>query len=307
MTRCLLDIPGLSGAGGTPGQWAVITLGVVTILYVAVIRPMRKGKVRRDPLERPARLGSLAQQRAVERDMGNLLVEYEEMIRRMTAQVDTRATKLELLIKDAEDVLARLKAALVEADGAAPGMNGRPDAGTASQQSEDRDGSVGPTQTPGTDEKERAGGVAAGDGTGGQPGDDPPDSAGGGDHRHDEVYRLADGGQSARDIAKRLGRPYGEIELILALRRDRPQQEEVSPAANAGTPRDAPAAAPAAIDAPDEPPGHAAPATLPNGPADGVGRAALAPVVPATAATPYSPPQTDEGRRGRKKHRSHRP
>jgi hypothetical protein len=41
--------------------------------------------------------------------MGNLLVEYEGMIRRMTAQVDTRATKLEMLIREADEKIALLK------------------------------------------------------------------------------------------------------------------------------------------------------------------------------------------------------
>ncbi|HEY8748613.1 MAG TPA: hypothetical protein VIM11_11610 [Tepidisphaeraceae bacterium] len=38
------------------------------------------------------------------------------------------------------------------------------------------------------------------------------------DPRHAEVYELAQSGQSAHQIAQRLGRPYGEVELILALR-----------------------------------------------------------------------------------------
>jgi DNA-binding NarL/FixJ family response regulator len=38
------------------------------------------------------------------------------------------------------------------------------------------------------------------------------------DPRHVEVYRLADQGQSPHQIAQRLNRPSGEIELILALR-----------------------------------------------------------------------------------------
>jgi hypothetical protein len=44
------------------------------------------------------------------------------------------------------------------------------------------------------------------------------ESANGPDPRHAEVYALADQGLSARDVARRLGRPNGEIELILALR-----------------------------------------------------------------------------------------
>src|SRR3954470_1374702 len=102
-----------------PGQWAVIALGVVTVLYVAVIRPMRKGK-RKDPLVRTPGQFSLAQQRAVEREMSNLLVEYEEMLRRMTAQLETRAARLELLINQADERLVQLRAATA----AAPQQNG---------------------------------------------------------------------------------------------------------------------------------------------------------------------------------------
>src|SRR6267143_6136454 len=100
----------LQQAPNSPGQWAVIALGVVTVLYVAVIRPMRKGK-RKDPLSRPPGQFSLAQQRAVEREMSNLLVEYEEVLRRLTAQLETRAARLELLINQADERLARLEAA----------------------------------------------------------------------------------------------------------------------------------------------------------------------------------------------------
>ena len=38
------------------------------------------------------------------------------------------------------------------------------------------------------------------------------------DPRHAEVYALADEGRSPAEIAARLDRPNGEIELILALR-----------------------------------------------------------------------------------------
>ena len=42
------------------------------------------------------------------------------------------------------------------------------------------------------------------------------------DPRHAQVYDLADEGLSAPEIARQLGRPSGEIELILALRGDSP-------------------------------------------------------------------------------------
>jgi hypothetical protein len=107
--------------------------------------------------------------------MTELLVELEQMARQMTAQLDTRSRKLELLIKEADQKIAVLQGAAqltaMMTDGSAPG----------------------------------------------EPAPELPilplpDS------RHAEVYELADAGQSARQIAQQLGRPHGEIELILALR-----------------------------------------------------------------------------------------
>ena len=46
------------------------------------------------------------------------------------------------------------------------------------------------------------------------------------DPRHADVYSLADTGRSPRQIAQQLGRPYGEIELILALRE--PEKSELA-------------------------------------------------------------------------------
>jgi hypothetical protein len=38
------------------------------------------------------------------------------------------------------------------------------------------------------------------------------------DRKYDEIYSLADVGQSTNQIARKLNRPHGEVELILALR-----------------------------------------------------------------------------------------
>jgi hypothetical protein len=46
----------------------------------------------------------------------------------------------------------------------------------------------------------------------------PPPPSDRTDPRHERIYALADQGLSPRDIARELGRPTGEIELILALR-----------------------------------------------------------------------------------------
>lgn len=158
----------LSFLDGPVAPWAALSAGVLAVIYLLLRKPHRRG----DPLSSPPGL-SLSQQRAVERDMNNLLVELSEMARQISAQLDNRATKLELLIKDADDRIAQLRASMDQ-----------------------------PSAPPGEDSA----------------GESPPPPAPANDPRHEEVYRLADEGRSARQIADDLGRPNGEIELILALR-----------------------------------------------------------------------------------------
>ncbi len=87
-------------------KWAAIILGILTIAY-ATMRPWFRKK---DPLDKPHRFGSLAQQRSVEREMQNVLVEMSEMARQITAQIDTRAARLEALIRQADQRIAALNA-----------------------------------------------------------------------------------------------------------------------------------------------------------------------------------------------------
>jgi hypothetical protein len=168
--------------------WIAISVGILLVVYVTFVRPLRKKKDK-DPLQRPSGFSSLAQQRAVERDMSNLLVELSEMARQMTAQLDTRAAKLELLLKEADERIALLRS----------GGGVQPD-------------SAGSTEVPhaldGVIVEARASSVST---RLPEPKMDP---------RHAQVYDLADGGLSPPEIARQLGRPSGEIELILALRAD---------------------------------------------------------------------------------------
>lgn len=91
------------------GQWAAIILGILTLIYLIFVRPMRKGK-KKDPLARTPVDRNLSQHRAVERDMTTLLVEYEQMMRKMTTQLETRVLKLELLLQEADQKIATLSA-----------------------------------------------------------------------------------------------------------------------------------------------------------------------------------------------------
>ncbi len=88
-------------------KWMVISIAILTIV-LTVSRPFFKKK---DPLSRPPSFGSLAQHRSVERQMQNVLVDLSEMARQITAQLDTRAAKLEALIKEADQKIEMLKSA----------------------------------------------------------------------------------------------------------------------------------------------------------------------------------------------------
>jgi hypothetical protein len=86
-------------------QWIVYVVGALTIVFV-VLRPSLRKK---DPLQQSTPKLGMAQQRAVEREMSNLLVEMSEMARQITGQLDTRAGKLEVLMQEADKKIAELK------------------------------------------------------------------------------------------------------------------------------------------------------------------------------------------------------
>src|SRR5690606_5777268 len=98
-------------------------------------------------------------------------------------QLDTRAARLELLMKEADRKIAELQRA-----GASSNHDG---------------GDARPMPPESSDEPPPAAASRS----------DAPTEL-----RHADVYALADAGHSPQEIAQRLDRPSGEIELILALR-----------------------------------------------------------------------------------------
>jgi hypothetical protein len=176
----------------------VYGLAILTILYV-VFRPMLRK--RKDPLERTPIL-SLSTQKTVERDMQNLLVELSEMARQITAQLETRAAKLQAMIDEADRKIEELKRLERHADTEhAPLSTGsdandaRPTPATMAQ----------PHPMMRLVPQEQPPGETA----------DAPDDT---NDRYAEIHALADQGRTPGQIAQQLGRPIGEIELILALR-----------------------------------------------------------------------------------------
>lgn len=157
--------------------WLILGFGVFLMIYV-VIRPFLRRKT--DPMDKPAFSRSLSQQRAVERQMENLLVELSEMTRQMSAQLDTRATKLEMLLNEADAKIALLRQLKQNLESS----------GTFSRKTDGSE-NTSPVRSIEPDEM---------------------------DPIHAQVYTLADEGKTVSQIASTLARPSGEIELILALR-----------------------------------------------------------------------------------------
>ena len=188
------------GGGGGGGDWisklidsqafaavaglAVAVLGYLYLRNLGKKKPKPASRVTGgDPLADRGRRQSLAQERAAERDMQGVAVEFAERVREMTGQIDTRLAKLEVLINEADAKIAKLQ--VLRGDAAEPREIGR------------EPEPIGNLELP-----------PAGKGLG----------VGGPLDRHQDVYELADAGHDHDEIARQLGRPRGEVDLILALR-----------------------------------------------------------------------------------------
>ncbi len=102
----MVHLPMLLEAPTDAKIWIAIGVGTLMLVYIM----MRNGRAKKDPLDRPSAFTSLSQQRSVERQMQNLLVELNDMARQMSAQIDTRSAKLERLIADADTRIAIMEA-----------------------------------------------------------------------------------------------------------------------------------------------------------------------------------------------------
>jgi hypothetical protein len=170
---------------------ALLIAGVVFITAFLLLR-VRKRKMR-GPGHITAReqLEQLKQRDGVRSDLESLMVEIEQMAKRLGSQLDAKAMHLEKLIDDADLRLAQLKQAddfKHQLPPAAPG-----------------------SEVPATDKNDfsAASNLPIGQG---------PDPGGSLDPLAAEVHRLADEGLAPPAIAMRLSEHVGKVELILALR-----------------------------------------------------------------------------------------
>jgi hypothetical protein len=159
-----------------PTSW-VLVVGILATAYV-FLKAKRKGQ--KSAMSGPPPFANLSTQRKIDGAMTELLVELEQMSRQISAQLDTRAARLDELIRQADERIARLE---------------QLERGDTAQQPEPAP--IAPEMPPAPPLPEPI-----------------PINP-----RHADIYRLSDQGLVPGDIASAVGLPMNEVELILALRR----------------------------------------------------------------------------------------
>lgn len=173
--------------------WALIISGVALIFALRRWRYVQRQKMKRMTAAAPREdlpkgvAAEISPRVTSMRDVGvqiqALLTDVEDTARRAAAQVDNRYVKLEILLAEADEKIKRLE----ELSGAA---------GERAESVEARRTVALVRETQAGEGTPEAGEASA----------------------SEPVYQLADGGMNSRDIAQKLGKQPGEVELILALR-----------------------------------------------------------------------------------------
>lgn len=168
-------------------DWLAPVLMVVGVIMLGLILTFSiRGKIDRRNADRPTPRERIEQLKSAAHrhdDIHGAKAEALDVAQDLAARVTSRAERLEQLIAEADERIARLEAAFPTPASRAPESQ----------------------PPPALSETNSASSTAAGVKT-----DDPLTS---------EVYQLADAGRSPLEIARELDEQIGKVELILALRR----------------------------------------------------------------------------------------
>lgn len=224
-----------AGSSMVSGLWVPLLafLGVALLLIQLRRHQFRTTSARDVTRDQSARLRD---QRGVQQAMDQLLLQLEELSRRINAQVDTKFLKLETVIRDADDRIARLEGLLGKSK--QPGTR----TGGAVKAPEPKPASEPGSELPPTTPPSRASALPPEPSTR-PPGASPPPPEPStppavastsaarasealepakpvtpADPRVGRVHELADAGQQPIKIAEELDMPLGEVEFILNLR-----------------------------------------------------------------------------------------
>lgn len=196
----------------------------LTFFSLSLVRRARK-RMAQSRAEAREQFARLREHSNLHGTMNDLLLQLEDFSRRINAQTDTKFAKLETVVRDADDRIARLESLLarlerVPARRRASTPQVRPAAQNPARDPDGRQRSLKsvdevptpPAKSPETPEPKPA--RAAATGSDARPTPPPP-----ADPRFQRIYTLADGGTAAIKIAEMIGMPLGEVEIILNLRR----------------------------------------------------------------------------------------
>lgn len=179
----------------------MLVLGAVGLGLLIMISV--RGKIARRNAGIPSprdQIDNLKAQSTSRQDIDAIQASLQDVARKLSAQLDNKAARLEMLIEQADERLARLNATHTQARGA-----------SAPMPTSRRVISSGPPERPAQSdpaEQAKMGTTSAA----------PRAQAEPTDALRRAIYALADKGRSALDIARELDEHIGKIELILALR-----------------------------------------------------------------------------------------
>ena len=171
------------GGFQSTASWFALGAGVVILTWT--LMRLQWKRQRRSPDEEPvAQMCETLDERRADMERA---AEVGAIVRDLAARLETRAARLEALLDQADERIEKLEARLA--------------AGAATNHLAQKPQGAEPASDPWAEDDASA--------TKPRTSDDP---------LHQEVYELADDGQSPLDIARRLDQQVGTIELILALR-----------------------------------------------------------------------------------------
>ncbi len=183
-------------------EWLLVggMILITTFLFSRIAR--RKRNATPSVLTPHEQLERLRQARGMRGDLEELMVEIEQMAKRMGAHLDAKSVRLEHLLAQADQRIAQLQTLQKQqADKPAAGDVAEASTSSAALVAEQ----AGRSQAASHEQPASAAAPAAVE----QLPEDPLAR---------KVYALADSGQSAPQIARHLQEHVGKIELILALR-----------------------------------------------------------------------------------------
>jgi len=181
--------------------------GIVLITMALMMRLSRRKRGSQGYPVMPVEMAERAKQaKGMRGDLESLMVEIEQLAKRLGAQLDVKAMRLEKLLREADERIDALQRLPDGGPAAEPLKQAVQDAGRDSMKAAATlDGAVAARRS------RQAVAARASSTPEADPG--PPN-----DPLAQSVYKLADAGHTSTEIARQLNEHVGKVELILALR-----------------------------------------------------------------------------------------